>query len=164
MNLYEINEHLKKVIEEGFSVDEETGEILFDEENLNELKEAFVDKIDGIACYIKSLNAKAEAIKKEMDNLKARKEACERKADKLKDYIANNLKVVDMDGIETTRNKIGFRKSTSVKVNDPSLVPYKFRQTETVYKIDKKEILKNLRDGIVVEGCELEVKSNLQIK
>lgn len=164
MNLYEINEHLRKIIEEGFSFDEETGEILFDEENLNELTEAFVDKIDGIACYIKSLNAKAEAIKKEMDNLKARKEACERKADKLKDYIANNLKVVDMDGIETTRNKISFRKSTSVKINDESLVPYKFKKEEVVCKVDKKEILKTLRKGIVVEGCELQENRTLQLK
>lgn len=164
MNLYEINIHLRKVIEEGFSIDEETGEILFDEENLNELKEAFKDKLDGIACYIKDLNAKADAIKKEIDNLKERKEACERKADKLKDYIANALKVTDLDGIETPRNKIGFRKSTSVKVNDETLISYRYFTEKTEKKLNKKAVLEDLKKGIEVDGCELEVKRNLQIK
>ena len=164
MNLYEISENLRKVIEEGFSFDEETGEILFDEENLNELKETFVEKIDGIACYIKDLNARADAIKKEMDNLKARKEACERKAEKLKDYITNSLKVVDMKGIETTRNKITFRKSVSVNVKEETLIAEKYFVEKVEKKLDKKAVMQDLKNGIEVAGCELLEKSNLQLK
>ena len=52
-SLYEINNDYVNVIENGFSIDEETGEILFDKTNLDELEIEFKEKADNIACYIK---------------------------------------------------------------------------------------------------------------
>ena len=40
-SLYEINKQIEEVINNGFAVNEETGEILFDSSDLDELQEAF---------------------------------------------------------------------------------------------------------------------------
>ena len=63
MKLYEINQHYLEVLENGFSFDEETGEILFDKENLDQLEGAFEEKVDNIACYIKDLEGLKSAKK-----------------------------------------------------------------------------------------------------
>ena len=54
MNIYEINKAIEDILEDGFSVDEETGEILFDESNLNALDAEISEKIENVACYIKN--------------------------------------------------------------------------------------------------------------
>ena len=57
MNIYEINKAIEDILEDGFSVDEETGEILFDESALNALNAEISEKIENVACYIKNLTA-----------------------------------------------------------------------------------------------------------
>lgn len=73
MNLFEINKAISDVIEKGFYEDEETGEILFEVDDLDDLKIAFDEKIDGISGYIKNLDSLNDGIKKEIDNLSKRK-------------------------------------------------------------------------------------------
>ena len=46
MNLFEISKAYEEVIENGFKEDSETGEILFDEESLDELIGDFNSKVD----------------------------------------------------------------------------------------------------------------------
>ena len=51
MQLYEIDKRCMEVLEQGFSVDEETGEILFDAENMDKLDVEFNDKVDNVNPY-----------------------------------------------------------------------------------------------------------------
>ena len=164
MNLYEINEHYRQVIENGFSFDEETGEILFDETNLDELDGAFKEKVDNIACFIKDLEAMEAAMANEIKALQERKKACETKADKLKDYIRLAMETREMDRMETSRNKITFRKSVSVNVKDESRIADIYFKEKVERKLDKKTLLADLKKGVEVEGCELQEKRNLQLK
>ena len=87
MNIYEINKAIENILEDGFSVDEETGEILFDESDLNALNAEISEKIENVACYIKNLTADILALKEEERNLNARRKQKERKVDSLKGYI-----------------------------------------------------------------------------
>ena len=91
MNLFEISKAYEEVIENGFKEDSETGEILFDEESLDELIGDFNSKVDNIVCYIKNLETLNTGIKKEIDSMSARKKANEKKIENLKSYIVSVL-------------------------------------------------------------------------
>ena len=164
MELYKINKVIEDVLEHGFVFDEETGEVLFDEENLNDLMIAFNEKVDNIACYIKSLEGLNEAIANEKKALDARKKANDKKIERLKDYIKYNMMQREMDKLETGRNKISFRKSTSLNIINEDAIPMWFFEQKVEYKLNKTQLTKELKNGQIIEGCELVEKQNLQLK
>ena len=53
MNLFEINQHLTAIENNGFSADLETGDLLFDESQLNDLKNTKAEKFPAIGKMIK---------------------------------------------------------------------------------------------------------------
>ena len=65
---------------------------------------------------------------------------------------------------ESARAKITFRKSTAVNITDESKLADGFKKVETVVKIDKKAIGDALKFGEKVDGAELIVNQNIQIK
>lgn len=164
MKLYEINQHYLDVLENGFSFDEETGEILFDKENLDQLEGAFEEKVDNIACYIKDLEGLKSAIDQEAKSLAERKKQTQTKIDNLKQYLLDSLTMRDLNKYETPRNKLSTRKSTSVKVTNENLIKAEYFTEKVERKLDKKTLLKDLKDGAEIEGAELQVKQNLQLK
>lgn len=164
MKLYEINKHYEEVINNGFSFDEETGEILFDAENLDALECAFDEKVDNIACYIKDLDALKSAIDAEAKVLAERKKTTQTKIDTLKQYITESMKLRDLTKLETARNKLSFRKSTSVNITDESKISTDYFVEKVERKLDKKTLLADLKKGAEIEGAELQEKKNLQIK
>lgn len=164
MELYKINKYIQDVLENGYSFDEETGEVLFDESNLDTLEIAFNEKVDNIICYIKNLNALNDAIDSEIKALGERKKANDTKVESLKNYVVKSMKMRDMDKLETSKNKISFRKSKSLNVVDESKIPDVYFTQKIEKKVDKTAIKKALNDKKEVAGCELVTNINLQIK
>lgn len=164
MNLYEIDKHYQEVLENGFSFDEETGEVLFDTESLDTLQGEYNEKIDNIVCFIKDLEALNGAIKNEKKALDERIKMNDNKIERLKNYIIGSLNQRQLKKFETSKNKLSFRKSESVNVLDESLIDKKFMKEKITYSVDKTSIKKALKNGEVVDGATLEVKENLQIK
>lgn len=153
-SIYEIDQQIMQCI------DFETGEIV-DAEKLNALQIEKDKKIEGIACWIKNLNAEAQNIKAEEQALAERRKAKENKAEQLKQYLSDILEAMPF---ESTRAKITFRKSTAVNITDESKLADGFKKVETVVKIDKKAIGDALKFGEKVDGAELVVNQNIQIK
>lgn len=164
MNLYEIDKHYQEVLENGFSFDEETGEVLFDTESLDTLQGEYNEKIDNIVCFIKDLEALNGAIKNEKKALDERIKMNDNKIERLKNYIIGSLNQRQLKKFETSKNKLSFRKSESVNVLDESLIDKKFMKEKITYSVDKTSIKKALKNGEVVDGATLEVNENLQIK
>lgn len=163
-SLYEINNDYLVALDNAFIVDEETGEIILREDLLNKLEGEFKDKADNICCYIKDLESLTDAIKAEKKALDERLKANESRVESLKKYLSESLKIRAIDKLETPRNKISFRSSKSVEVLDEMLISDAYWKEEVVKKLDKKTILDALKNGETVEGCQLLVKSNIQIK
>lgn len=169
MKLYEINEQLQQLLDNGYTkecIDIETGEI--DEakaqELLSNLNIEFSEKVEGIGCYIKDLANNEANIKAEIDRLKSRKEATEKKKDSLKQYISDILLQQNKDKFETSRVAISFRKSTVVEILNMESIPNQYIKQEIKETVDKKEIKKAFKSGIVIDGaCLIETK-NIQIK
>lgn len=157
MNLYEINAELQNILN---SVDPETGEIT--EEQLAALSEITLardEKIDNIACYIKSLKAEAEALKAEKQALAERQSQKERHAERLRDWLAM---MMNGEKFESPRSKISWRKSTSVNVFDEREVPEEYWKIKR--EVSKSDIGAALKAGRHVPGAVLEEKMNMQVK
>lgn len=178
-NLYEIDERLK-VLEE-YNVDSETGEIIEDD---NELKRLFDEiqmdlntKMENTACYIKNLVSDVEAMKKEEDRLKNRRKVKENLIKRLQKYLNGYIENIyrDEDGninftklnkfkLETPKAVISYRKSESVNVTDVKSLPNAYLKTKTTTEADITEIKKAIKNGVKINGAELVINYNMQIK
>ena len=153
MNLYEINHAILSCI------DETTGEIL-DVQQLDALQMQLEDKLEGIGCWIKNLEAEAAAYKAEKDAFAARQKAAENKAASLKNYLSGYLQGCPF---ETLRVKISFRKSESLEVAEGAAVPEEFLRYKDP-EVDKTELKKAIKAGLVLDGVQLVQKQNIQIR
>lgn len=164
MTLYEINMHLEKVLTEGISWDEETGEILFDEDSLEQLELDRKEKIEGTALFLKNLLAEADAIKEEKAKLDKRQKQKEKAVERLKEYLAYNLTSVEQSKFETGKVLLSFRKSEAVEISNIELLPKEYIKTVIKEEANKTAIKQAIKDGQTVSGAELITKMNLQIK
>lgn len=160
MNLYQINEELKKAIEE--SVDTETGEIL-DYTRIKELQIARDEKREAVALYIKNLLSDAKAIDEEIKALTVRKKAKSNRAENLKQYLAQDLQDSGLNKFETAKVVLTFRKSQVLEVKSIKNIPPEFfKQAEPI--LDKMALKKELKAGFIYDGVALIDKQNIQIK
>ena len=155
--LYELDKAIYEVIEQGMSVDEVTGEIIWDEDNLDQL----VAELDT---KLKNLTADVDMLKAEEKNLKERRQVKERKIERLKDYLSRSMQLTGDKSLETARIKMSFRKSTSVNIIDIDEIPEFYVKEKIEYTPDKALIKKALQAGELVTGAELKETQNLQIK
>ena len=158
--LYEIIEEMQFL--EGNLVDKETGEI--DEFVLSRLDGLEVEKnqkIENIACLIKSKRADADSIRTDMKNQLARAERLEKSADGLEKWLAS---ILDGEAFESTRCTVKFRPSQSVEILDANVIPDEYIDVRVERKPVKKLIKQALNDGLEVKGAVLVDKNNIQVK
>lgn len=163
--LYQLDQALEAVISGGFCVDEETGEILFSEENLEQLQQERREKLEAVALFVKNLDAEAAAIGAEIAALTGRKKAAEKKAERLREYLrVSMLTGADgsIDRLETPRVRVTFRKSEAVAC-DISRLPKAYKIVKRTEQADKSAIKKALKEGRKVRGAWLEKRDNVQI-
>lgn len=164
MRLYEINRALLDVIESGYSVDEETGEILFDGGDLERLEAARDEKLEACALYVKGLQAEADAIKAERDELTERLKAKERKAERMRAYMLGAMEIWGIERFERARVDVRARSSQYVDVYDADLLPDELVRRKVTAMPDKVAIKKMLKGGQEVAGAQLARRVGLTIK
>lgn len=128
-------------------------------------------KIDNVACYIKSAYAEVDAIKAEARSLMERAKSKERAADRLKEYLAERLPAFGYDKkFESTRNKLSFRSSKAVVVDDDfSFANWAMHHAEDLITFktpepNKKAIKDAIAEGREVVGARIEERKSLIIK
>jgi len=161
MRLFEISHAYETLL---MGIDEMTEEEFA--EQLEAIAGALEEKADNTALVYKTLTAEAEALKAEEEKLKMRRQAKEKRAESLKEYLSRCLLAADKTKLETERNVISFRKSQSVYIADEeSFCGRGEYVTEKITRApDKKAILEDLKEGVVIEGAILHEKMNIQIK
>ncbi len=149
-------------------VDLETGEIL-DGEKLTALQMEREKKLEGVALWIKDLNAEALAVKTEADKLTARKKALDNKVADLKQWL---LYALNGEKLKTARCNVYQTHNQRVAVADEAGL-IKFLQTlenpERFLQFKEPELKKNdiknaLKDGFVIPGAALEQTESVVIK
>lgn len=172
MSLYQIDKNLKEVLENGFVIDEETGEILFETEDLEKLEMSIENKINNIIGFIKDTEIQADNYKKVAEDYQKRSDNKNKKVEKLKKYLSDYLQANDMtDKKEYLNGTTSFKKSSSLNItSDVDLENYLLGSEEhkqylkTEYKFDKKGLKKEVQNGTKIPFCEIRESNNLQIK
>ena len=160
MTLYQLNDTIRKAIEQGF--DEETGEI-FDADALEALELQRDEKIETIALFIKDLTAEAKAIKEEKLALAKRQQTAENHAESLKRYLT---KCLDGEKFKTAKVAISYRKSQTVEFIDGfdvNQLPEQY-QRKADPEADKTALKDALKAGEEIYGVYLAEHNNTIIK
>lgn len=154
MKLYEIESKIQQVIENGFSVDEETGEF-FESADLEALEATKAEKCINIGRYVKNLLGELSMVENERKALQARENTLKNKVDRLKKYLesyAYDQKFTD----GTVKIKFAKQADELVIKKDLSEIPDLFiRIKPEVREVNKVELKKFLKDGNSVEYAEL---------
>lgn len=140
-------------------VDVETGEV-FDVDKFEELGLEREAKIENICLWIKNLKAEAEALKAEKEVFAQRQKAAESKMESLKRYISGYL---DGTAYESAKVKVSFRKSESLEISEGAVIPdeyLRFKEPE----VNKTDLKKAIKAGLVIGGVQIVENSNIQIK
>lgn len=177
MTIYELDNEIGKILDEiedymdagdGNVVNTETGEVItvdaYEElqARLDALGEKREEKISNIACWIKQLEADAEAIKKEKMNLAKRQKYCENKAESLKQYLSYALQG---EKFKDARVSISYRSSQKVEFApnfDYSTLPAEYQKI--TYEPNRTELKKAILDGTEFDGIWIQDNKNIQIK
>ncbi len=162
-SLYELDQAVLSVLDNGLVFDEETGEIIWDEDNFEQLEGERKEKLESVALYIKSLDADALAIKTEEKKLADRRAVKERKAERLREYVSRSMQTFGDPKIETPRVALSFRKSQAVEIWDADEIPAIYLR-QAAPTPDKAAIKKALRNGESISGASLAERQILQIK
>lgn len=153
-SLYEIDNGILECL------DFETGEVI-DPERLENLQMERSAKIEGVACWIKNLQADSLAYAAEMAAFAERKRKADAKVESLKKWLAMAL---DGQKFNTARCEVSFRKSTKLEVLDADMIPKKYLAKTVTVKPDANAIKALLKEGKKVKGCCLVENQNVQIK
>ena len=162
MNIYFINRQIEELLAE---TDPETGEVLFDPEQLNELIMEKEAATEDLALGYKNLTAEAAAIRAEANALTERARKVEKMAENAKRYLSV---ILNGEKFKTARVSIGYRSSSKVDLAENFIswakenAPRLLREKEP--EADKGEIKRLLKNGVTVPYATLIEESNIQIR
>ena len=165
MKLYEIaNDYV--ALMQAIENDEIPEDCIAD--TLEAIKGEIEIKADNIACLLKNTEAEIKAFKEEENRLAERRKVKERALDSLKTYLSDMLIRTNVLNVETARNRISFRKSEAVEV-DESFLRWAIENRNDLLSFkeptaNKTEIKKALKGGQTLEGVKLVTNQNIQIK
>lgn len=157
MNLYELSQNYLAVQDMDLEP-----EVLKD--TLDSIEEAFEDKAENIAKWIRNLEADKKAFEEEEKRFKEKKQAADNRIKSLKLYLEDNMRLTGK-----TKFKAGFfsfaiqNNRPSVEVFDETLIPKQFLIEQPV-KIDRAGIAELLKAGEEVPGAELKQTKGLRIR
>lgn len=122
-------------------------------------------KSAGYAFVIKDKDAEIEAIDKEIERLSKLKQSRVNTKERLKNAIKSAMELYGIEKIESNTIRITLAKSApSVVIEDESLIPKKYKKTETKTSVLKKEISNDLKAGAKIKGAYLETNNkNIRI-
>lgn len=161
MNLYNLTDNWLKV---QYMFDDEDADIELLQDTLEAIEEPIKDKVENIGKLIRKFESESLAIESEIKRLQDRNSRSKRNAERLKEYVSENLQRASIDKVEGSLFTYSFRKSTSVNVIDESMIPKEYVNEKVVSSVDKKAVGDALKKGVIVAGCELVTKQNLQFK
>ena len=160
-SLYELTSDLKELQEIDFTEAEEL--------QINQIKDIIKTQIEtkgtGIIAVIRNEESDIEGIKTEIKRLQDLKKSKENRIENLKKYTKECLEDANIKKVSTSLGNMTVRKNpASVEIIDESLISDDYKRAITEIEVDKKAILADLKEGVVVEGAALKTSTSLMIK
>ena len=155
---------LETVIEGGMVIDEETGEIMFDSDNLDALQATAAQKFLATSIYAGKQRKQAESLRELAKALTESAKAMERKAERVELYMLNCARAAGGE-IKTDTITVKVRKCpASVEILDEGDVPEAYWAEKVTRSIDKAAIKEAIKAGEYVPGAALVQREKVTVK
>lgn len=154
LNLYqitqEINDLLDMVIQDGGEITDASSDL---ERQVQVLLE---NKIEGCVHYLERLEDSVKLADEKAKALIEYKKKQQNKIERFKEYIGFCLEKSGKESFESDMYKVKFRKPVkTLNITDENSIPVEFTTVKTTVSIDKRAVLKALKDGVTVDGAEM---------
>lgn len=158
-NLYELTSDLREISE----IED------IDTEQVEQIKAVIKAEIDkkssGIVALVRNLEGDVDTIKAEIDRLNNLKKVKENRINNIKNYTKECLEEAGIKKVSTSLGNISIRKTPgAVEILDEALIPTEYKSEVVTVKVDKKAILAELKEGVVIQGVNLKTGTSLTIK
>ena len=133
-------------------------------EMIESLDKAIQVKAAGIGIYCEKLDGMVAALDDTIKKLQARKKAFQNRKESLKAYTLEAMKRHGIQKIECPECTVSIQKNPpSADVYEPKMIPVEYwRQPEPV--LDKKALLDDLKEGVVIQGARLRQTEGIRIR
>lgn len=158
-NLFELTSNYKYVLDLADELDEQTLQ-----DTLDSIKEPLEEKVDNTAKLIKAMENDAKAFKEEEARIKQRRQAIENNIKRIKERLKYDLESNEIDKIEGKTFKVSVQNNPiSVKIVDEKSIPKNYF-IEQEPKLNKKELLEDMKRGEEIFGAELQQTQSIRIR
>lgn len=163
-NLYNLSAEVAAIKEklENSELDQQTIADTLEAESFD-----FEEKCKAVAYVIKEFESKIMSLEDAYDEMWQRKVRFENKRKSLLEYLQACMTIAGVKKVEGVEFDIVIRKNPhAVKIIDEGLVPVSYRKIPEPAPaiLDKKALLKDMKDGKSIPGCQLEQTERVEIK
>lgn len=160
--LYEYANEYQKVIDLIENSDEITPELL---DTLNSVSTDAKDKIKNVASYIKNLESLSKNIDDAISEMQLRQLKIENKIESMKEYLRYNMESLQVKEVNTAQFDVKIRYNNyALHIEDNELLPREYFKERTAVFIDKMQIIKDLKNDVLVPGASFKKTSTINIK
>lgn len=160
MKLYELSSAYRPLVD---ALDDETADADF-LDLVAQVEGELKEKAINIGKLVRNLDADAKAIKEAAKAMTDRAKAAENRAGRLRQYLLHNMKLANIHSIECDYFVMKVRDNPeSVVIDDASKLPAEYLR-QPPPEPDKRAILADIKQGVVIEGARVERGQRLEIK
>lgn len=160
MNLFELTENYVKFFTEFENADEVTEEMQEMADNLNvEIEE----KCDNYGKMIRNLEADVEAFKNQEKIFNEKRKSAENKVKWLKQNLQASMELQGRKKVKTDLFSFNIQKNApSLEITSENNIDDSYYIIER--KLNKRELLNDIKEGLIVDGVELKQSESLRIR
>lgn len=155
---------LMVLLDERFSVQEALEQAENPEELIEKMDKAIQVKAAGIALYCENCDRAIESLDATIKQLQERKKIFQNRKNSLKVYVLSSMKLHGITKIESPECTVSIQKNPpSVEVDEEKLIPQEYWKQQAPV-LDKKALLNDLKEGVIVQGARLKQTESIRIR
>lgn len=160
MNLFELTENYVKFFTMLEEADEITEEL---EEMANNLNIAIEEKSDNYVKMIKNLDADVEAYKNQEKIFNKKRKTAENKISWLKKNLQASMEQTGRKKVKTELFTISIQKNTpALDITSEDNIGDEYYKVERT--LNKKDLLKDIKEGLIIDGVGIKQTESLRIR
>ena len=160
MNLFELTENYVKFFTMLEEADEITEEL---EEMANNLNIAIEEKSDNYVKMIKNLDADVEAYKNQEKQFNKKRKTAENKISWLKKNLQASMEQTGRKKVKTELFTISIQKNTPAHdITSEDNIGDEYYKVERT--LNKKDLLKDIKEGLIIDGVGIKQSESLRIR
>lgn len=159
MKLYELTRNWNEVQSLAEQLDSETLK-----DTLDSINEEIEIKVENTAKVIKNLEGDSDVLKAEIKRLSDKKKAIDNNIKGIKSYLQIEMERVGKEKIKGPLFSVNIQNNPqSLDIQDETYIPEGF-YVEQEPALDKKQLLKEIKDGLEVPGVEIKQTRSLRLR